>query len=124
VNPSTKSPQKPEGAGRKRSGSFLRKFFDISDRSYWDMLSNAGTVGLHMVSCTVIGLAMGWYLDKWLDTRPWLTMTFLLFGIAAGFRNVYRETRRLQRTHFDESVYSEDSGKAPGERGSERKNDK
>ncbi len=54
-----------------------------------------------MVAATFIGLAMGYYLDQWLDTKPWFTLVFLAIGVIAGFRNVYiltaRELRRQKR---------------------------
>lgn len=57
-----------------------------------------------MVASTLIGLFMGYYLDRWLDTGPWLTLLFLGFGIAAGFRNIFILTRReLRRQQEDES---------------------
>ena len=61
------------------------------------LLSTAGTMGLHLVSGTFVGFAMGWFLDKWLDTSPWLTMGFLLLGIVAGFMNVYRDAQQLMK---------------------------
>lgn len=58
-------------------------------------------VGISMVAATFIGFGIGYYLDQWLDTRPWLTLVFLGLGIVAGFRNVYiltaRELRRQKR---------------------------
>lgn len=57
----------------------------------------AGTIGLQLVSATFIGLAMGYFLDQWLGTSPWLLIVFLLLGISAGFRDVYREAKRIQR---------------------------
>jgi ATP synthase protein I len=62
-----------------------------------ELLSTAGTIGLQLVSATFIGLAMGYFLDKWLGTEPWLLVIFLLLGIVAGFRDVYREAQRMQR---------------------------
>jgi ATP synthase protein I len=62
-----------------------------------DVTFRLGSIGIHLVVCTFVGLAVGYYLDKWLDTRPWLTLLFLVFGIAAGFKNIYEETKRLQR---------------------------
>lgn len=54
-----------------------------------------------MVAASFIGFGMGYYLDQWFDTKPWLTMVFLLLGIVAGFRNVFiltaRELRRQKR---------------------------
>lgn len=64
------------------------------------------SVGISIVASTLIGLAMGHYLDKWLGTTPWLTMVFLGFGIVSGFRNIYiltdRELRRQQQNDDDE----------------------
>lgn len=65
------------------------------------------SLGISMVAATIIGLAMGYYLDKWLETSPWFTLIFLLLGIIAGFRNLYiltqRELRRQKNTNNDES---------------------
>lgn len=47
-------------------------------------------MGTEMVVATLIGLGMGYYLDQWLETHPWMTLLFFLFGSAAGFRNMYR----------------------------------
>lgn len=59
-------------------------------------------VGISMVAATLIGLATGYYLDKWLGTSPWLTLIFLVFGIVAGFRNIYILTdRELKRQTQD-----------------------
>lgn len=52
-------------------------------------LAYLASMGIAMVVSTFIGLAAGLYLDKWLGTKPWLTIIFLFFGIAAGFRNIY-----------------------------------
>jgi ATP synthase protein I len=72
-------------------------------REVMDLISTAGTVGLHLVSATFVGLAMGWaldhYLEKWFGwkTSPWFLLGMLLMGIVAGFRNVYHEVKRIQR---------------------------
>lgn len=43
---------------------------------------------------TVVGGAIGWFLDGQLGTRPWLAILFLLLGLAAGFRNLLRAVER------------------------------
>ncbi|WP_022663113.1 AtpZ/AtpI family protein [Paucidesulfovibrio longus] len=75
-------------------------FFFKGDRhrELIDQLSTAGTIGLNLVSSTFIGLAMGWFLDKWLGTKPWMLLIMLLFGIVAGFRSVIREVQHIQRS--------------------------
>jgi len=71
-------------------------------------------VGISLVAATFIGLAMGYYLDKWLGTSPWLTLIFLGFGIVSGFRNVYilteRELKRQQRENEEEPKDSDGPG--------------
>jgi ATP synthase protein I len=67
------------------------------DQSAWKALGELSTIGLTLVVATVIGLAGGWYLDKWLGTGPWLTLIGLGFGIAAGFVNLFRSVKRAER---------------------------
>lgn len=56
-----------------------------------------------MVAATFIGLAMGYYLDKWLETAPWFTLIFLGFGIVSGFRNIYILTNRELKRQQEEN---------------------
>jgi ATP synthase protein I len=67
------------------------------DPSAWKALGELSTVGLTLVLATVIGLAGGYYLDRWLGTSPWLTLIGLLFGIASGFVNLFRSVKRAER---------------------------
>lgn len=62
----------------------------------WGIILNATTIGLQLVSATFIGLAVGYFLDRWLGTKPWLTIVMLVLGVAAGFKNVYEEVKRIQ----------------------------
>ena len=47
-------------------------------------------VGVELVAALVVALAMGWGLDRWLGTTPWLLGLFVLLGGAAGVANVWR----------------------------------
>ena len=75
------------------------------------------TIGLEMGFAVLIGLYVGQTLDKWLGTEPWLLLLFVLFGVAAAFRNLYRLLMELQR---DESQSAQegtpDEKQKPGER--------
>ena len=57
-------------------------------------LLNASTVGIHLVLSTFVGFGMGYFLDRFLGTSPWLTGIFLILGIVAGFRELLRVARR------------------------------
>lgn len=47
-------------------------------------------VGVEMVTALVVGVAIGWALDRWLGTRPVFLGIFVLLGGAAGVLNVWR----------------------------------
>jgi len=82
-----------------------------SKKPYLDLVFDAGTIGIQLVVSTFIGLAMGYYLDKWLGTKPWMLLLFLLLGIAAGFKNVYHETKKLQNKDKKNSDAGRDTPK-------------
>jgi ATP synthase protein I len=63
----------------------------------WKALAELSTIGMTMVLATVIGLAGGYFLDRWLGTTPWLTLIGLGLGIAAGFVNFFRSVRTAER---------------------------
>ena len=65
------------------------------DAGSLSILSNASTIGLHLVSGILVGGAAGYFLDDWLGSTPWCFLFFVLVGIAAGFKNVYTDAKRL-----------------------------
>jgi ATP synthase protein I len=60
-------------------------------------IASYSTLGLEMGLSVAVGAIIGYYLDKWLHTEPWLLIVFLIFGVIAGFRSLYRALKRLQR---------------------------
>ncbi len=71
------------------------------DASPWRRIGILANLGVTMVAATAIGLALGYQLDKWLKTSPWLMILFLLLGIAAGFINIFREAHRSEEREKD-----------------------
>ncbi|MBI1910719.1 MAG: AtpZ/AtpI family protein [Deltaproteobacteria bacterium] len=63
-------------------------------RGFFKGLAMLASMGISMVVSTFIGLLIGIYLDGFFNTKPWLTIIFLFFGIAAGFRNIYLMTKK------------------------------
>ena len=52
---------------------------------------------LEIVITTVVGSAIGWQLDRWLGSKPWLLLLFMLLGLAAGFINLFRAVAAEQK---------------------------
>jgi len=46
--------------------------------------------GVEVFSALLVGIAIGFGLDRWLGTWPWLFLLFFVLGSAAGVLNVYR----------------------------------
>ncbi len=67
------------------------------EKGAWKALGELSSIGITMVLATVIGLVGGYYADRWLGTKPWLTLLGLGFGIAAGFVNLFRSVKRAER---------------------------
>ena len=59
------------------------KDFLKQQQSGLEAMANTGVIGLHLVSGPLVGFAIGYGLDYWLDTSPWCKLFFLLLGIAA-----------------------------------------
>lgn len=45
---------------------------------------------------TAGGGFIGWLLDGWLGTTPWLMLVFLMLGFAAGMLNMIRVSRQVK----------------------------
>lgn len=67
------------------------------DKGLLKTIAELSTLGLTMVFATFIGLAIGLYLDSKLNTSPWLSILFLIIGIAAGFYKVIQVVIREAR---------------------------
>jgi ATP synthase protein I len=47
-------------------------------------------IGVELVTAVVVCTAVGWAIDRWLGTRPWVMLVMFFLGVAAGMLNVYR----------------------------------
>jgi len=58
----------------------------------WQQYGKYIGLAFMLPSCTLVGYAIGYFLDKAFGTH-FLTLIFLVLGIAAGFIELIRETR-------------------------------
>jgi ATP synthase protein I len=70
-------------------------------------------VGIQFPVAIALGYFFGHWLDKQFGSDPWLTIIFALFGIAAGFVNLFRITAQAGRAEEEiEKLESVDEGKS------------
>jgi ATP synthase protein I len=63
---------------------------------------NVSIIGIQFPVAMLIGFFWGKWMDGIFGTWPWLTMVFSLFGIIAGFVNLFRMTAQASRTEEDQ----------------------
>jgi ATP synthase protein I len=76
---------------------FREKKMSDSSKEFMKLLGDFSTIGLTLAASVFVGVGIGYLLDHKVfkgKTAPWLTLVFLGFGIAAGFRNLYLLTKR------------------------------
>jgi len=52
-------------------------------------------IGTELVAALAVGLLIGYWLDVWLETAPWMMVVFFFLGSAAGIMNVYRAAQGI-----------------------------
>ena len=62
-------------------------------------MGKALKISTELVAAVVVGTTLGFILDNWFDTRPWLTITFFFMGVAAGISNVIRSAKSMQKQY-------------------------
>ena len=60
-------------------------------------MGNSFKLGTEVVAAVVGGTIIGFILDSWFDTKPWLIIIFFFLGAAAGMLNVIRAANRMQK---------------------------
>lgn len=54
-------------------------------------------LGSEFIAAILVGAGVGWLLDTWLHTSPWLLLVMLLVGFAAGVLNVVRAAAEMNK---------------------------
>ena len=60
-------------------------------------MGSAFKLGTELVSAVAVGTIIGFILDGWFGTTPWLIIIFFFLGSIAGIWNVIRAANRMQR---------------------------
>ena len=60
-------------------------------------MGSAFKLGTELVAAVAVGTIIGFILDSWFDTKPWLIIIFFFLGAASGMLNVIRTANRMQK---------------------------
>ncbi len=59
-------------------------------------IGQAFKLSTELVAAVLVGTIIGFILDNWFDTKPWLIIIFFFVGVVAGILNVIRSAKKLQ----------------------------
>ena len=59
-------------------------------------MGTAFKMSTELVSAVVVGTIIGFILDNWFGTKPWLILIFFFVGVVAGILNVFRSAKSMQ----------------------------
>ena len=68
----------------------------VSKDSPSSKLGIAFKMSTEMVAAVVVGTIIGFILDNWFGTKPWLILIFFFVGVVAGILNVIRSAKSMQ----------------------------
>ena len=60
-------------------------------------IGTAFKMSTELVSAVVVGTIIGFILDTWFDTKPWLIIIFFFLGAVAGISNVIKTANKMQK---------------------------
>ena len=81
----------------KIAKSKIKKKIENDKEKRGSFMGNAFKLGTELVAAVLVGTIIGFILDTWFDTKPWLIIIFFFLGAAAGMLNVIRAANRMQK---------------------------
>ncbi len=81
----------------KIAKSKLKNSSHYSKEKKGAFMGSAFKLSTELVAAVAVGTIIGFILDSWFDTKPWLIIIFFFLGAAAGMLNVIRAANKMQR---------------------------
>ena len=75
----------------------FNKEFTSESNERGSFMGGAFRLGTELVAAVVVGTIIGFILDSWFDTKPWLIIVFFFLGSVAGILNIIRTAKRMQK---------------------------
>lgn len=66
-------------------------------KSIFKIILEASALGINFVLCVIIGVVLGYLIDKFINTFPIFSIIFLIAGFVAGVRELNRFVRKMNR---------------------------
>ena len=90
----------PEDQFKTRLKIAKNKAKSIKSSKNEESSSSMGTafkMSTELVAAVVVGTIIGFILDNWFGTKPWLILIFFFVGVITGIMNVVKSAKRMQK---------------------------
>ena len=81
----------------KIAKSKIKKQVQSDNEKKGSFMGSAFKLGTELVAAVAVGTIIGFILDNWFGTKPWLIIIFFFLGAAAGMLNVIKTANRMQK---------------------------
>jgi ATP synthase protein I len=83
----------------------LKKKIELTKNKYKPNLPNSNNsimglafrIGIELVAAIFVATFIGYYLDKWLGTKPIFIIILFMVGVVAGIFNVVRSAKMINK---------------------------
>ena len=72
-----------------------KNLYNDKDRS--SSIGSAFKMSSELISAVAVGTIIGFILDDWFGTKPWLILIFFFVGVIAGITSVIRSAKNMQK---------------------------
>ena len=68
-----------------------------SDEGSKSSMGTAFKMSTELVAAVGVGTIIGFILDQWFGTKPWLILIFFFIGVITGIMNVVKSAKKMQK---------------------------
>ena len=90
----------PKDSFKTRLESAKNKMYKRNFKENDEPTSNLGTafkLSTELVAAVIVGTIIGFILDGWFGTKPWLILIFFFVGMISGIMNVIKSAKNMQK---------------------------
>jgi len=81
----------------ENDGNLMDMTIQDSKKDLVRSLISYSSLGIEMGLSVAIGIAIGYFLDRFFKTSPYLTIIFMIFGVAAAMKTIFQLLKKVQK---------------------------
>lgn len=86
----------------EKDGNLMDMTIQDSKKDLVRSLMSYSSLGIEMGLSVAIGVAIGYFLDSFFKTSPYLTIIFMIFGVAAAMKTIFTLLKKVQKDKDNE----------------------